>query len=81
MKSLLTDAGMRGVSGRRAKTWRPLSRSTASAPEPPPAKRICEASAARVPDGPAACAAAGRSAAAASNTAVMRDIRAIGSRE
>ena len=48
VKSLFTDAGMRGTSGRVAKIWRPLSRSIASAPEPPPAERICEASALRV---------------------------------
>src|SRR5215208_6697058 len=77
MNSLFTEAGVRGVSGRRAKIWRPLSRSIASAPEPPPADRICEASAERVAEGPAACAAAGGSAAAASSTAMRRYIRAI----
>ena len=78
MNSLFTEAGVRGVSGREAKIWRPLSRSTANAPEPPPAKRICDASAERVAEGPAACAAAGRSAAATSSTAIRRYIRAIG---
>ena len=60
VKSLFTDAGVRGVSGREAKIWRPLSRSTASAPEPPPAERICEASAERVAAGPAAWRAGGQ---------------------
>ena len=36
---------MRGTSGRDAKIWRPLSRSTASAPDPAPAERICAPSA------------------------------------
>ena len=70
---------MRGTSGRDAKICRPLSRSTASAPDPAPAERICAPSALRVARGPAARAAAGRrSVAAASSTAMRRSVRAIG---
>src|SRR4051812_6115157 len=68
---------MRGTSGRDAKISRPLSRSTASAPDPAPLARICEASAERVAPGPAARAAAGRIVAAASSTAMRRSVRAI----
>jgi hypothetical protein len=79
VKSLFTEAGMRGTSGREAKISRPLSRSIASAPDPAPAERICAPSALRVARGPAARATAGsRSVAAASSTVRRRSVRAIG---